>query len=123
MLLFSSFCVQQEEQAAKLKAEKIRVALEKIKEAQVKKVDNPHTHTITSDFYIRHAVKSHYLHYAFLLNFIQTAEARWGENRSLRYLIVDLLERERGDVFFYFFYFLLTRRKKIILNVHSETVI
>lgn len=28
----------QEEQAAKLKAEKIRVALEKIKEAQVKKV-------------------------------------------------------------------------------------
>lgn len=32
-----SLCLQ-EEQAAKLKAEKIRVALEKIKEAQVKKV-------------------------------------------------------------------------------------
>lgn len=34
------FCVvcPQEEQAAKVKAEKIRVALEKIKEAQVKKV-------------------------------------------------------------------------------------
>lgn len=31
-------CVYQEEQAAKLKAERIRVALEKIKEAQVKKV-------------------------------------------------------------------------------------
>lgn len=33
-----SLCVYQEEQAAKLKAERIRVALEKIKEAQVKKV-------------------------------------------------------------------------------------
>ena len=32
-------CVQ-EEQAAKTKAEKIRVALEKIKEAQVKKVSD-----------------------------------------------------------------------------------
>lgn len=32
------FVLAQEEQAAKLKAEKIRVALEKIKEAQVKKV-------------------------------------------------------------------------------------
>lgn len=32
----------QEEQAAKLKAEKIRVALEKIKEAQVKKVNYLH---------------------------------------------------------------------------------
>lgn len=31
-------CLCQEEQAAKLKAERIRVALEKIKEAQVKKV-------------------------------------------------------------------------------------
>lgn len=31
-------CLYQEEQAAKLKAERIRVALEKIKEAQVKKV-------------------------------------------------------------------------------------
>lgn len=33
-----SLCRPQEEQAAKAKAEKIRVALEKIKEAQVKKV-------------------------------------------------------------------------------------
>lgn len=33
----------QEEQAAKLKAEKIRVALEKIKEAQVKKVRAPYS--------------------------------------------------------------------------------
>lgn len=32
------FMVSQEEQAAKMKAEKIRVALEKIKEAQIKKV-------------------------------------------------------------------------------------
>lgn len=38
-------CVQ-EEQAAKLKAENIRVALEKIKEAQVKKV-SPVTHPQT----------------------------------------------------------------------------
>lgn len=35
----SVLCPPQEEQAAKLKAEKIRVALEKIKEAQVKKVN------------------------------------------------------------------------------------
>lgn len=34
----------QEEQAAKLKADNIRVALEKIKEAQVKKVSQVHTH-------------------------------------------------------------------------------
>lgn len=33
-----TLCHPQEEQAAKAKAEKIRVALEKIKEAQVKKV-------------------------------------------------------------------------------------
>lgn len=42
-VLFLSLCVRvracvQEEQAAKLKADNIRVALEKIKEAQVKKV-------------------------------------------------------------------------------------
>lgn len=41
MCLTVIWCVlpSQEEQAAKLKAEKIRVALEKIKEAQVKKVN------------------------------------------------------------------------------------
>jgi len=38
-------CCVQEEQAAKLKAENIRVALEKIKEAQVKKVSPHHTQT------------------------------------------------------------------------------
>lgn len=41
----SSLCVYvcvQEEQAAKLKADNIRVALEKIKEAQVKKVSLVH---------------------------------------------------------------------------------
>lgn len=37
LVYLKCFC-SQEEQAAKLKAEKIRVALEKIKEAQVKKV-------------------------------------------------------------------------------------
>lgn len=39
----SCLCTQ-EEQAAKLKAERIRVALEKIKEAQVKKVRHSPTH-------------------------------------------------------------------------------
>jgi hypothetical protein len=37
-LVYLKYFCSQEEQAAKLKAEKIRVALEKIKEAQVKKV-------------------------------------------------------------------------------------
>lgn len=41
-----SLCHPQEEQAAKAKAEKIRVALEKIKEAQVKKVSQNHCESL-----------------------------------------------------------------------------
>lgn len=48
IMIFCRVCVcLQEEQAAKLKAENIRVALEKIKEAQVKKVRFIDTHTHT----------------------------------------------------------------------------
>jgi len=41
-----SLCHPQDEQAAKAKAEKIRVALEKIKEAQVKKVSQNHCESL-----------------------------------------------------------------------------
>lgn len=83
----------QEEQAAKMKAEKIRVALEKIKEAQVKKVNvfcfffnTPEglirRHETPPTFYNTHRL----VIFAFLLKGKATKRR---ENRSLQRLAVE----------------------------------
>lgn len=81
-------CPFQEEQAAKLKAEKIRVALEKIKEAQVKKVWPSLSSVLSStdSVWCINGCLVYPLH--FFVNFIHSEAGKRRENRSLQCLIV-----------------------------------
>lgn len=85
----------QEEQAAKLKAEKIRVALEKIKEAQVKKVGHTLAHflilllKLIPDSWLNRCLVTFATHCIFFVNFIHGEAAKRRENRSLQCLIMS----------------------------------